>query len=432
MGYVFDRWHKSKPKEGEPECGDHKGKVASSVHGKGKRWQARYDGPDGKERTSLHRTYTEADREVTKQESAKHSGSWLDPKAGAVTVEQFALNTWLPAQGIIGRTEREYRGVLRRYLFPEWGGRQIRSIKPSEAGAWQQLLTSEYELTGSTPNRVARYVRSIFKLAVIDRVIAVSPFDGIKAPTLEQSAVHPPPISEVVDLIEHAYRPVWRAMIELTALTGLRSGELRGMRVGQLDLLRKTMRVHDQLVYEPGEGLYFDGLKTSAGLRTVPLTGRAVDVLARHLRDHPPAGEGAYEGLVFAMPGGGPIGESTLDWAFKSICRKAKVRAYRWHDLRHHYASVLIAGGENPKVVQKRLGHKDVMTTLRIYSHLWAEAEEQTRDVLDDAWSKAAEEQRKTLKSGARQGRPVGESSESGGRIPESRAAGGSLSLVKS
>lgn len=409
MGYVADRWHKTRPRPGEPECGEHKGKVASSDHGKGKRWQARYDGPDSKERTALFATRGEAERYLVQQENAKLTGSWLDPKAGRVTVETFALETWLPAQGINGRTETEYRGALTRYLIPEWGQREMRSIKPSEAGTWQQQLTAKYGLSGGYPNRVARYVRSVFKLAVIDRVIPLSPFDGIKAPTLVESTVQPPDIAEVRQMVDAAYDIRWAAMIELSALTGLRSGELRGLRVDRVDFLRRALRVEEQLVYEAGVGLYLDDLKTGAGRRVIPLPQRAVDLLAAYVAARPPAAAGPMAGLVFVMPDGRPVGESTLDWAFKSICRKAGLTPRHWHELRHHYASVLIAGGENPKVVQKRLGHKDIITTLRVYSHLFAEAEEQTRDVLDAAWGESG-------KAAA-----SGESSAGSGRIPEAR-----------
>jgi len=404
MGYVADRWHKTRPKPDDPECGEHKGLVASKAHGKGKRWQARYDDPNGVEVTSLHRTKTEAEAEIVKQEAAKQTGSWLDPRAGQVTVRTFALETWLPAQNLIDRSHDNYLGILERYLFPEWGSREMRSIKPSEAGAWQQLLSTKYKLKKSYPNRVARYVRSIFKLAVIDRVIPVSPFAGIKAPTLVESDVQPPDIAQVKQLIAAAYKPVWEAMIEFTALTGLRSGEIRGLTVDRVDFLRRMIHVDLQMVYEPRKGHFLDNLKTGAGKRLLPVTQRAIDLLAAYIAQYPPQVNGEYAGLIFVTADRQPISESSLDWAFKSTCRKAQVQPRHWHELRHHYASVLIGGGENPKVVQKRLGHKDVATTLRTYAHLFAEAEERTRDVLDKAW-----------------GVPKQESAELGGRIPESR-----------
>lgn len=412
MGYVVDRWHKSQPKPEEPQCGEHKGKVAAGAHGKGKRWQARYDGPDGRERASVWRTQVEAEREIIKQEHAKLTGSWLDPQAGKITVARFALETWLPAQDIVGRTEIEYRGVLRRYLIPEWGAREMQSIRPSEAGAWQRLLTSKYELTGTYPNKVARHIRSIFRLAVIDRVIAVSPFEGIKAPKAVETKVTPPDIAEVVRLVEHAYHDRWRAMLEFTALTGLRSGEIRGLDVRKIDWLRKQVRIERQLVYEAGRGHYFADLKTGAGKRVLPLNGRAVGLLAAYVKKFPPPLTGEWAGCVFLMPDAKPIGESTLDWALKSICRKAQVQPRHWHELRHHYASVLIAGGEQPNVVQARLGHKSVMVTLRIYVHLWAESKERTRSVLDEAWMAA-------------------EPSEPGGRLAESGPGGAALAMVR-
>lgn len=419
MGYVADRWHKTRPRLGDPECGEHKGKVASSVHGQGKRWQARYDGPDGKERTALFRTQAEAEREIVKKEGSKLDGSWIDPDRSKLKVEKVVFDIWLPATDTIERTKREYRGVMNRYLIPEWGQREMRSIRPSEAGAWQNLLTTKYELDGSTPNRVARLVRGVFRLAVIDRIIPLSPFDGIKAPTLVEAQVDPPHIGEVLQLIEHAYHDRWAAMIELTAQTGLRSGELRGLRLPKVDFLQRALNVHEQLVYEPGEGLLFDKLKTGAGRRTLPLRQRSVDLLAAYAAKYPPPKTGKWAGLIFTMADGTPIGESTLDWAVKNICRKAKLQPRHWHELRHHYASVLIAGGENPKVVQKRLGHKDVLTTLRIYAHLWAEAEEQTRSVLDDAWAKAAQPKQAPA-----------ESSQPTGTLPESDQGKTALTVV--
>ena len=403
MGYVADRWHKTRPKPGEPECGEHKGKVASAAHGTGKRWQARYDGPDGKERTSLHTTKAEAEAEIVKQEAAKQTGSWIDPKAGKVSVRDFVQKTWLPAQNVIDRSRDEYEATLKRYLFPEWGDRQIQSIRPSEAGAWQQLLTSKYGLTGSSPNRIAGYVRSIFLLAVIDRIIPLSPFSGIKAPPMDLTPVQPPDIPEVRQLIAAAYKPRWAVMIETAASTGLRSGELRGLRVDRIDFLRKTLRVDAQIVEEIGKPPYLDDVKTSAGRRVIPLPDRIVKLLSAYIAANPPSQSGEFAGLIFTMPGGRPIRASTLTYAIHSICAKAGTQDRHWHELRHHYASVLIAGGENPKVVQKRMGHSDVTTTLRVYAHLFADADEQTRDVLDAAWAE--------------------ESSDVSGRIPESRGA---------
>ncbi|MBU5946745.1 site-specific integrase [Streptomyces sp. PAM3C] len=422
MGYVVDRWHLARPPEGAPECGEHKGKVASKVHGQGKRWQARYLDPTGQERTSLWRTKPEAEKEILKQESAKLDGSWVDPDRGKTKVEQVVFDIWLPATSTIERTKREYRGVMNRYLIPEWGDREVRSIRPSEAGAWQNLLTTKYELSGSTPNRTARLVRSVFRIAVIDRMIPFSPFDGIKSPTLVLPQIDPPDIDTVRRIIGEAHHDRWAAMAELDALTGLRSGEIRGLRTDNLRLLHRALDVHQQLVYEPGSGLYLDKLKTGAGRRTVPLNQRAVDLLAAYIAKYPPPGSGPWAGLIFTMPEGTPIGESTLDWAFKAMCRKAGARKYRWHDLRHHYASVLIAGGENPKVVSKRLGHTDVAFTMRVYAHLFAEAEEQTRSVLDAAWAVPAQ----TRGEGGRQA-AAPESSQPTGREPESRAAKPSL-----
>lgn len=385
MGRTVDRWHKSRPGKDEPECGEHKGKVASTVHGVGLRWQARYDGPDGRERTKLFKTQAEADRYITENEHAKLTGSWVDPSRGRMKIRQAVTDLWLPAASVSSQSLVEYQGVMNRYVIPEWGHREIQSIRPSEAAAWQQLLVTKYKLAPSTAHGVARHARSLFRLAVLDRLITVSPFAGVPAPKRESKEVQPPDIDEVRQMVEHAYKDVWRTLVEVASQTGLRLGELRGLRVDDVDFLRLELTVRQQVVEEPKKPIRLGKLKTPNAYRTLPITRGLAEVLAAYLKKYPTLPDGEFAGLVFHRKGL-PVKETSAAWALERICQLAGAPRRHWHELRHHYASVLIAGGENPRAVQRRMGHKNVQLTLQVYSHLFDEAEDKTRRVLEEAW----------------------------------------------
>lgn len=171
-----------------------------------------------------------------------------------------------------------------------------------------------------------------------------------------------------------------------------------GLAVESVDFLRREVHVEQQLVYICGTGVFLAPPKTRAGVRTVPVPSYALDALSEHLRRFPPVeislpwgdpdGDEVSARLVFLAAKGGPILRTTLNGRWTRMARRAGVPSTP-HDLRHHYASVLIDGGESVKVVQERLGHASATETLDTYSHLWPSSDERTRTVVERAWDTA-------------------------------------------
>jgi integrase len=121
---------------------------------------------------------------------------------------------------------------------------------------------------------------------------------------------------------------------------------------------------------------------------SVPLPGFVVDALAQYLAKWP-VGD---DGLVFQADKGGPILRTTLNGRWVRTLRRAGLpEDTHTHHLRHHYASVLIDGGESVKVVQERLGHSSAEETLRTYAHLMPQSDQRTRSVVELAWSENQE-----------------------------------------
>ena len=152
-----------------------------------------------------------------------------------------------------------------------------------------------------------------------------------------------------------------------------------------MDFAGRTIRVDQQLVYVSGSRPVLGPPKTNESIRTVPLPEFAAVQLAALLVERP-ADPGA---LIFTAERGGPLLRTTVHSKWRRLLAKTGIDPdTHFHHLRHHYASVLIDGGESVKVVQERLGHASAEETLRTYAHLMPTNEQRTRSVVEDAWKR--------------------------------------------
>jgi integrase len=171
-----------------------------------------------------------------------------------------------------------------------------------------------------------------------------------------------------------------QATVLFAAGAGLRMGEVLGLTVDRVDFLRRTVRVDRQMVTPARGEPRFGPPKTPSSRRTVPLARVTLDVLAAHLARWPTG----PEGLVFTSGRGEPWRRGT----FAELIRDAReaaglLESVTFHDMRHHYASALIAAGCSIKAVQSALGHKNASETLDTYSHLWPSDEDRLREAVE-------------------------------------------------
>ena len=157
---------------------------------------------------------------------------------------------------------------------------------------------------------------------------------------------------------------------------GLRIGELRGLRVEDVDFLRRTVRVERQRRQDGSIGPV-----KGRQARTVPLGQAVLDVLAAHLAAYPASDE-----ALFVDEFGRPLGYTQWKRLLAAAGKSAKVDLTS-HSFRHFAASALISGGASVKQVQAFLGHASAVITLRTYAHLFPGDEDRTRNVLDAALS---------------------------------------------
>lgn len=383
MGYIRDRWK-------DP-----------ARNGKGLRWQVKYR-VDGREKDGgSYRTKAIAERKLVDLESKVHRGAWVDP-TDRTTVVEYARQ-WAAGRPhrptTAARVERQINGQLEGTPL---GSKRLASVRPSDVQAWVSGMSAD-GLAPSTIRLTTRLLGSVFTAAVHDRLVSSSPVVRISLPRSETERVVPLSVEQVRQLAE-AMPVRTRAMVYTQAGLGLRVGELLALRVQDIDFLRRTARVEHQLERHTRRRVE---PKTPRSKRTIPLPGMVGDALAAHIAEFPPLADGT----LFHTTGGQPYDHAFYGTrTFTRVVRKLAAAegstfpvGTTSHDLRHHYASVLLAAGESVVAVAERLGHDNATLVLTTYGHLLPDSEDRTRKAIDAAWSAAPEG---SEQAAAAQGRP--------------------------
>jgi len=342
-------------------------------------WQARYRDEAGKQVTRRFSRKIDAQRWVDEVTAAVVSGQYIDPKAGQVTLRDFAEG-WRKIQAHRPTTVLHVETTLRRHIYPSLGHRPLAEIRPSEVQALVKKLADHLQPT--TIRVVHRYLSSIFNAAVADRLIAVSPSRGTRLPKAETRRLEPLATDVVRGLVD-CVPPRYSALVVLAAGTGMRQGEVFGLTLDHVDFLRRRLVVDRQLVLLPDRAPYLAPPKTASSVRTIPLPEVVLTALAAHIAEFPSSDP---RGLIFTTDSGEGIRRTKFSaHVWRPAVRAAQAPAgTRFHELRHYYASLLIRHGESVKTVQARLGHANAAETLDTYSHLWPDSDDRTRRAVDE------------------------------------------------
>ncbi|MFI8324495.1 tyrosine-type recombinase/integrase [Streptomyces sp. NPDC085529] len=407
---VYDRWHLSrvsKERAASLTSCEHSTKArnlyASDCHSAGMRWQVRWRDHDGKQHKENFDRKSDADKRAATIQADMSRGSYIDPQAGKETFRTVAERY---LEGAIHKqsTADNAAQLLSKHAYPILGNRQISVVKRSDLQSWvkdrsQILKPSSLKVTFG-------YVKTVFRTAVQDGVIARNPCEGVKLPAIPKPEVHPLP-KEVVAALIKAAPEQYRPLVLVAAASGLRIGELLGLELDGIDLHKGEIRVVQQLA-SPARGVpYLTSPKSHSSVRTVPLAANAVAAIKTHLGHSPivpvllwdwtdprkPVERKAH--LVF-RDNGKAVRRSSWNRQWAQTVKRANAQLAKdgsplrvpegtgVHDLRHFYASLLIKYGENVPTVQKRLGHAKASITLDTYVHLWKDDADTTRTAVEE------------------------------------------------
>jgi integrase len=351
-------------------------------------WRVRYKDPSGRERAKHFDRKTDAQRWLDEMTTSLVTSTYIDPRAGRALLRDYAEQRWLPAQvHLRSNTQDLYRQHLKNHVLPAFGDRPIGTLRRPDMKAFVADLAKK--LAPATVHTVYGVLRSIMQSAVDDELIPANPCSRVPLPRVDPRVIDPLPPESVLALME-AITPRYRVTVLLAAGAGLREGEALGLLVPRIDFLRRRIHVEQQLTGD-GNAPVLSPLKTRASRRIVPVDDVVLEAIAEHIRKFPPG----PEGFLITNRLRKPVRRSSFGNRWRLAVKKAGVPpGTRFHDLRHFYASTLIAANLHPKTIQSRLGHASIVETLDTYGHLFPMAEEDGRGVLDEALTpKTAEPQ---------------------------------------
>ena len=218
------------------------------------------------------------------------------------------------------------------------GDRPIAELRHSEIQGWVRGRSEV--LSPGTVTNVYRTLSAVMSSAVRDRVIGLNPCQDIVLPRRPDVEVVPPTVEQVGQLLT-AMPDRYRILGTLAAGAGLRSGEALGLTVDRVNFLRRELRVDRQLITPAKGDPEFGPPKTTASVRVVPLADSVVAALSAHVAAFPLTGDG----LLVTYEDERPVRRNRFSAMWRqSVARAGLEDSFRFHDLRHHYASVLIAG----------------------------------------------------------------------------------------
>lgn len=308
-----------------------------------------------------------------------------------MALERYLRDEWLPVidAALKPSTATSYRDLVEAYVIPHLGDLRLCDVTQGQvAKLYTTLRTSgrrrarkngDQSLSESTVRHVHVVLSAAFGHAVEAGLLRHSPIAALPRKSRPKQTSHTKPEIQVwtaeqaQTFIEATAGDRLGAMFDLDLNTGLRRGELVALRWDDVDLDRGTLAVRRNRVtvnYAVSEGT-----PKSRTARVVDIDAETVAMLRRHrrrqLEERMAWGEAWTEtGLVFTRQDGTALHPQTATWHFHRLARAAGVPVLRLHDLRHTHATLGLAAGVPPKVMQERLGHSSIQITMDLYSHV--------------------------------------------------------------
>lgn len=349
----------------------------------------------------------DAERELTKLLNEINTGTYLEPSK--LTVAEY-LEKWLAeyAEGnVAGKTFERYCGIVRKQLIPDLGRLPLTKLQPLHIQAHYTNKLKGGRLDGRGGGLSAqtivhhhRVLKEALDRAVKWGLLTRNPALAAEPPKPQKREIQAIDEDASVWLIDAAQGTRLYIPVFLAITTGMRRGEVLALRWSDVDLGRAYLTAARSLEQTKVGGLKFKTPKSRKG-RQLSLPPVMLDALRAHKAEQQSRREllgAAYQphDLVCCVEDGSIWNPAAFTSAYKDLLRRRKIKAVRFHDLRHSHASQLLRSGVNPKIISERLGHSKVGFTLDVYAHLLPgmqeEAATQTNVGLAAAFSRHREQ----------------------------------------
>jgi integrase len=389
------------------------------------RWEAAgYVLATGDTRKRIHvygTTRKEALAKLTEKTATSNRGVPTPSAQGSVGA---FLTYWLETVAVHRlreNTHTRYTAVVRLYVIPGLGKKKLAKLTAKDVRTWlDQLRTTcqccargldtardqpeccaigkccRKRLSALTLAYVHSVLKSALEHAVREEEIPRNVARNVRMGTPRPRRFEPLTAEEARAFLAATAGHRLSALFELALRTGLRKGELLGLRWEDLDLAGATASIRRTLQRTNSGGLVALPTKTQSSERRIALPTECLHSLAQHRnrqrQEREAAGVGwKASGYVFTRPDGSPIEGATLTRHFNTLLRRATLRRIRFHDLRHSAATLLLEQGVELVVIKELLGHAHIGVTATVYAHVRLRLQRDAIDLLGRALREPAQ-----------------------------------------
>ncbi|MBA3825692.1 MAG: site-specific integrase [Ktedonobacterales bacterium] len=350
------------------------------------RWEARMSLPDGKRKSYYGDTRDEVQKKMRQGQRDVDAG--LPIVGEKQTVEHFLL-FWLENKQhqVKATSFVRYSVQVRKHAIPGLGRVVLSKLTAQQLQSFYSRKVTE----GLSPTTV-KHLHVILHSALDDAVrlglIPRNVADMARPPRIVHHEMQSMDDMQVARFIDAAQRDSANGALFILAITtGMRIGELTGLRWKDIDLDKGTVQVQQTLVSMAGK-LLFTEPKTRKARRSIRLMKIAIYALRKqriwHLEQAMQFGpEWNKHDLVFANSSGNPLDPTALRTRFFAFLKEESLPRIRFHDLRHTAATLMLKRGVNVKVVSEMLGHANISITLGVYGHLLPDMQQAAIDIMD-------------------------------------------------
>jgi integrase len=313
----------------------------------------------------------------------------LDIEGGKLTLAQY-LPVWLKncKASLRSSTVEQYHQIYRDHILPNIGKIQLKDLRLAQI---ERLYT---DLLGSGVSaRTVKMVHSVLHKA-LERSVAYghlgrNPARGASLPRYTHSEMKVLDADQAHQFLIAAQGSRYEALYYLAIHTGMRQGELFGLKWTDLNWNRGELKIQRQVKREPGQGWTFADPKTKKGRRTIKLGDTILKLLRTHKTNQDVekslmGSRWKENGLILPSSIGTPSNPSNMWKDYLKVLKKAGLPRIRFHDLRHTAASLMLNNGIPLIAVSNTLGHSKPSTTLDIYGHLYQETQADIARAMDE------------------------------------------------
>ena len=364
------------------------------------RWEGRYtaghDPVTGKRITKNVLGKTQAEVREKLRRTIEETRGLDVARAGEYTVGQW-LEVWFNDYAMLKvrpSSHQTYRGYLDHHIKPYIGNIPLTKLSSLDLQRLYKKLLSDGRvdrieskkqpkgLSAKTVRNIHQIISSALKLAIEQRLIARNPADGCALPKAERKEMQTLPVEQLTSFLREAKDSGVFALYYIDLTTGLRRGELLGLKWSDIDLEKGDLRVQRQIGRINGKIIEMP-LKTKNAYRTLPLSADAIDVLMQQRRK---TGNSEW---VFPSPTGGPMSPDSVLHMLHRVLKRAGLPKVRFHDLRHTFATLALQNGVDIKTVSGMLGHFSAGFTLDTYAHVTTAAKREAARTMGNILSGA-------------------------------------------